>query len=40
MFVVSICEATGWTYEEYLDQPEWFVDLFAEKLKIDNRKKK
>jgi len=35
MQVVAICQELGWTYEEYQNQPEWFVDLLKDKLDID-----
>lgn len=35
MQAVVICEAFGWTFQEYLDQPEFFVELIREKMKID-----
>ena len=38
MLVVSVCENFGWTYEEYLNQPQFFLDLIVEKMKIDNQK--
>ena len=35
MMPVIICEKYGWTYYEYLDQPLPFINLIAERLKID-----
>jgi hypothetical protein len=29
------CTAVGWTYEQYLRQPTWFVDLLKMKLVED-----
>ena len=29
-----------WTYDEYMAQPTWFIDLIAEKLNQDNRELK
>lgn len=26
MLVAVVCEKMHWTYDEYLRQPEWFVD--------------
>jgi hypothetical protein len=37
MLIVTVCQEMGWTYREYLSQPEWFVGLLFEKLKIDNK---
>ena len=36
MKVVSICQEMGWTYNEYMNQPQWFLDLLEDKLKIDS----
>lgn len=38
MQAVTICETYGWTYEQYLDQPQFFTDLIKEKMKIDAQK--
>lgn len=27
VFVVSVCRNMGWTYEQYLNAPQWFVDV-------------
>ncbi len=27
VFVVSVCRSMGWTYEQYCDAPQWFVDV-------------
>lgn len=35
---VVICEAFGWTYEEYNSQPIEFIDLIREKMKVDAQK--
>jgi len=36
MQIVAICQEMGWTYDEYLDQPTWFIDLLKAKLEIDS----
>ena len=36
MQVVSICQEMGWTYQEYMNQPKWFIDLLKDKWQIDN----
>jgi len=36
MIVVAICQEMGWTYDEYLDSPKWFIDLIKTKLEIDS----
>ena len=35
MLIVSICQEMGWTYQEYMEQPKWFIDLVKDKLQID-----
>jgi len=40
MMSVILCEKFGWTYEEYLAQPNFFIDLIIEKIKVDNQVKK
>lgn len=36
--MIVMCENFGWTYEEYLTQPRWFVELYFEKMRIDSHK--
>jgi len=38
MVVIAICQETGWTYDEYMEQPSWFLELLKEKLQTDSRK--
>ena len=38
MQMVAICEVYGWTRDEFLDQPVWFIDLIREKMRIDSQK--
>ena len=38
MQTVVICETYGWTYQEFLAQPTFFIDLIREKMKIDAQK--
>lgn len=38
MMAVSICQEMKWTYLDYLQQPNWFIELLKSKLIIDNRK--
>lgn len=33
--VVSMCQAFGWTYEEYLHRPLWFDAFFEMKSKAE-----
>jgi hypothetical protein len=35
MQIVSICADMGWTYQEYMAQPEWFIDTLQDKYEID-----
>lgn len=36
MQIVSICQEMGWTYQEYMEQPIWFIDSLKDKLQIDS----
>lgn len=27
VFVVSVCRSMGWTYDDYANAPQWFVDV-------------
>jgi len=40
MQIVSICEHCGWTYDEYMSQPQWFILFLKAKLEIDSDKDK
>ena len=35
---VIICQKYGWTYNEYMETPNWFIELIVEKFKIDSQK--
>ena len=37
MQMVAICQEFGWTYEEYMRQPNFFLSLIREKLIRDNK---
>jgi len=37
MQMVAICEAYGWTYEEYQNQPLFFIQAIKEKMMRDNK---
>ncbi|MFA5128576.1 MAG: hypothetical protein WC445_01265 [Patescibacteria group bacterium] len=26
MSIIMVCDRMKWTYEEYLEQPKWFID--------------
>jgi len=38
--MLSICQETGWTYQEYMAQPKWFIDSLKDKLQIDSKNMK
>lgn len=38
MLIVEICKEYGLTYDEYIDQPNWFIELVKIKMRIDNEK--
>jgi hypothetical protein len=40
MNVVVICQEMGWTYQEYLDAPNWFINLLVEKMNQDGKEMK
>jgi hypothetical protein len=40
MIMVYICQTTGWDFYTYMNQPEWFLDLFKWKLEFDSKKQK
>ena len=27
VFIVSVCRNMGWTYDDYSNAPQWFVDV-------------
>lgn len=37
MLVAIICEKTGWTYEEFLRQPQWLIEIMVAKMIEDAR---
>ena len=38
MLILEICEKYGWTYNGYMDQPNWFLELAKIKYSLDNEK--
>jgi hypothetical protein len=36
--MAEVCKRYGWTYHQYLDQPQWFLDLIVEKEAIEARR--
>jgi hypothetical protein len=37
MIIGRVCAETGWSYEQYLTQPEWLLDSVAIKIEITER---
>lgn len=37
MMVVAICQEFGWTYDEYMRQPSFFLEMVKEKLIRDQK---
>lgn len=37
---VALCSDMGWTYQDYLSQPKWFIYLLFKKMEIDSNKLK
>lgn len=37
MSIVILCERLGWTYQEYLDQPSWLLELSKFKAITDKK---
>jgi len=40
ILIAEICEKFGWTYQQYLEQPAWFVELIVEKIKMEGEEMK
>jgi len=38
MEIVAVCQEMGWTYYEYMEQPNWFLELVRMKLQMDSEK--
>jgi len=36
ILIIEICERYGWTYDQYLDQPQWFIDTIIQKSNMDS----
>lgn len=36
---IIVCDRMGWTFEEYLSQPSWFISGLIAKWKQDGAKK-
>lgn len=37
MQMVALCQEFGWTYEEYMNQPNFFLTLIREKMVRDHK---
>jgi hypothetical protein len=37
MQMVAVCQEFGWTYQEYISQPAFFLYLIREKIMRDNK---
>lgn len=37
MLMVTICQEFGWTYDEYMQQPQYFLELLLEKMKCNQK---
>jgi hypothetical protein len=35
--IAVLCKEMGWTYEEYLSQPTWFVAMLFEMMRAEAR---
>ena len=40
MEAVSICQEMGWTYDEYVNNPTWFLELLKSKYLWDSERMK
>jgi L-asparaginase II len=38
MFMAAICQEFGWTYNEYMEQPHYFIQAIREKLIRDRKR--
>jgi hypothetical protein len=37
---VELSERFGWTFQQILDQPDWYIKAIAEKLRVDAKRRK
>jgi len=37
MQMVAICHEFKWTYQQYVNQPTWFIELIKAKMVRDNK---
>lgn len=38
MMIAELCQIYGWTYQEYISNPQWFLDLITRKYIIDGKR--
>ena len=36
MAIVSICQEMKWTYQDFIEQPDWFISLIMIKFDMDS----
>ena len=36
--IVLLCREMGWTYDEYLEQPDWVIERLISVIKKENKK--
>lgn len=34
--IIEICKAMGWTYDEYMSQPDWFIQAIILKMTVES----
>jgi len=39
VLIVNICREMKWTYQEFLEQPAWFVELLVEIINLEEKEK-
>ena len=37
--IAELCEVYGWTYSEYMSNPQWFLELIQGKYVRDNKQR-
>lgn len=40
MHIAVICQEMKWTYDEYMSQPTWFIEMIAAKMNEDGKQMK
>jgi len=38
--MVEICQKFGWTTQQYLSQPQWFIDMILERMAWEGQENK